>query len=504
MFLQPSTIKEIDFSSAFTQQYIENLRNEATRMGDQLMRVLLTSTENFQEVVVTEKTELKCIMPDSTGNCVSGSSRLLVMETVIPKSSDVSNMRRQRLTFGNWPDQAIRSESGHQLDERFSGTSVNNLATPSLTQEVMDLPSTTFSGHRCEKLSFSERVDSAAYPPLIQAVRDDQRAAVSGHHSNKQCASEGGMIPVYPPLVQAVTGDHLGPVIGHHHNEQLSSKSASNPAYPSFIQAVRSDQSTTVPGHQTENPSSSEGVANPDISPFNLALRDSSPRQVAKEKCSCGRKSNAPDSLLKHAFRDDQLTPAAIGQNAVGQWSSQRGSNLTCQPFMRAVRDNPAPPASANNATNVHQEQLEPLEHVLLSCKQLKIISRQHSWDTKGLKNSFQLQEEAIDHILLSCKRSEDRSGEHLPNEVRSNPAYPSLMQAVRDDPPKSIPDHHQSNEHVSSGTCSNPSYPPLMEAVRKDLPTRGTFYQSGKYSSSVNGSNLAYPSLDQAVRNDS
>ena len=418
-------------------------------MGDQLMRVLLTSTENSPGVFVTKKVELKSIMPYSTGNCASDSSHPLVIETVMPKSSDVSNMRRQHLTIGNWPDESVRSgkkrsEASQQLDEHFSGTSVNNLPSPSLIQEVLDIPSTTFTGRQCKELSsFNRRTGNAAYPPLMQAVRDDQRSAVSGHqgsfpaghHSDKQFASEGGAIPMYPPLVQAVRDNHVEPVIGHHHDEQLSGESANNPAYPPLMQAVRNDQPATDPGQQTENPSSNECKTNPDFSPFKHAFRNDSTRQVAEQKCSSRGKSYPADSSLIHAFSDHLPTSAAIRQNAVGQpQQSQSRSNQTCQPFMPVVTDNPAPSASENNATNVHLEQLEPLQHVLLSCKLLKMISRQRSWNANDQKNRFQLQEEAIDHILLSCKRSEDRSGQHRPNEGRSSPAYPSIIQAVRDD----------------------------------------------------------------------
>ena len=65
MILQPSVVSQTEYSVAFTLSHLENLRVQATNLGDQLMRVLLVSVPiNTQPVRCNiHKLEAKKVMP---------------------------------------------------------------------------------------------------------------------------------------------------------------------------------------------------------------------------------------------------------------------------------------------------------------------------------------------------------------------------------------------------------------------------------------------------------
>lgn len=409
--LQPSTIEEKELHLAFTQQYIEKMRNEATGVGDQLMRVLLVLTKNDHGDYAAEKKEVKSIMPDSFVDCSGNLCDTPVEETGMPKWCDASDLQHFP-AVGNRSDQVMRRsqtgpETGRQPDKFSSGTTINNPAYPPMMQAVLDAPPTPATHHQ------SDELPSSATP-------------------------------------------------------ESGSKSAGNPAYPTLIEAI------------TDNPRTTE---------------------------TCIQS------------QENRQSPSSASANDL---------ELECPPLTQAVKHDSAPPVLGNNLSNIPQEKLDPMQHILRSCKQLQIIHRQQSPDA-NLKKIIPLQEEAIQHLLLSCKHSNHQSEECLEN--KSNPTYPPIVQAVRDDPPTSATDH-QSQEQTSSeiisnqtypplleavkddpspfeerssnGCISNPAYPSLTQAVRNNSPTSATGHQSDKNSSNGSRSNPVYPSLTQAVRDDS
>ena len=96
--------------------FIEKLRNKAIEMGDQLMRVLLTSQKNGHGDYSILKVEVNSFMPESSTDC---ECHLPVMETGVPKCDDA---------FGNWPDQTLTEDEpgrgpGGRLQEDSNGLS---------------------------------------------------------------------------------------------------------------------------------------------------------------------------------------------------------------------------------------------------------------------------------------------------------------------------------------------------------------------------------------------
>ena len=65
MIQQAGNIDDEELHGAFTQCYLERLRAEAPDLGDQLMRILLTSKESASGDYDIEKVEVKKIMPRS-------------------------------------------------------------------------------------------------------------------------------------------------------------------------------------------------------------------------------------------------------------------------------------------------------------------------------------------------------------------------------------------------------------------------------------------------------
>ena len=356
MVLQPSTIDEKELHVAFSQQYIEKLRNGATRTGDQLMRILLTSTENGKGLIVTEKMQIMSIMPIANGYYTSCSIQQPVVETGLSKWPDASNSRH----FAG-PD------TGHQPEDHSS----SNQAHPPL---LLSRPDTRYQSE--DHSSVGGRPGNPTYPLLLQAVRD------------------------VPPRLDT----------DQRSEEQSSGVRTTTPAYPPLVQAVRENPSGSLISHQSEEQSSVAIVS---------------------------RESTAKNDLT--------------------------------------------PPVTETNLRYADQEQLDPLHHILLSCKQLKMIQRQHSLDA-NLNNNFELQREAIQHILLSCKQSGNQSEKHLANRKQNKPAHPTLMKADSDNSPTPVTGN-QSEENFPFETSSIPAYPFLMQAVRDDPFTSLTRQQSDEHS---------------------
>ena len=93
-------------------------------MGDQLMRVLLTSEKNGHGDYSILKVEVNNFMPYTDGEC-----RPPVMETGVPKCGDA---------FGNWPDQTLTEDEpglglglGRHLQEYSNGLSCANSSNSS-------------------------------------------------------------------------------------------------------------------------------------------------------------------------------------------------------------------------------------------------------------------------------------------------------------------------------------------------------------------------------------
>ena len=81
---QPGNIDGENLHEAFTQRYVETLKGEAPNLGDQLMRILLTSKESASGDYDVEKVEVKKTMPRSLEQIFT--CHPPVTETAMPKS----------------------------------------------------------------------------------------------------------------------------------------------------------------------------------------------------------------------------------------------------------------------------------------------------------------------------------------------------------------------------------------------------------------------------------
>ena len=246
MVLQPSTIEEREFHLGFSQQYIRQLRNEATRFGNQLMRVLLVCRATGQEEITTEKIEVDRIIPQSVEN---NSFAPETFQNQLPKT-------------GGLPSLFV----GRQPQEHSLSTSETNSAVISITQEV-NREAAESPGHDPVEHSFSDCVSNPAYSPIGQAAREDPATPVTEHQPDCHSSRTAGNNPAYPPIEQAVKEDSSTEDTGH---LPQSSANANNPAYPPSHQAVKEDSFARDTGHL---PQSGANANNPPYPPIHRAVR---------------------------------------------------------------------------------------------------------------------------------------------------------------------------------------------------------------------------------------
>lgn len=455
LVLQSSTIQETDFPLAFTQQYIYKVRNKALTVGGELMQVLLTSIEDHHGVVVTEKTALKSVMPYSVGECASSSSLRAVLET----GPSMSSLSKKHI---------FRQPDAHSQ----SRSSVDKTAPPSLTQDVMDIPTAKSKGLQSRECSVNESVNGPGRPAnslLRKAVRDELPTPVSALHTDRQFSCECEIDSAHPTAFTCLEFDRRCSGASKR-NLSLSSPSK---------HAVKNGRPNQCPEELSSRGRSNQAHSVPIQAVYNKQLKQSSSSQ---------RESDAPYPPLIEAVRRVSIA-SPNGHQLEGQSLSVRARSPTHAHQMHActVSDDPGLLRPENSSRNGDHEQLNPLQHVILSCKKLQKIQKIQSRDA-NLKESLQLQLNALDHILLSCRRPSDPSKEHSTSGSRRNPvyspnlqtlrhdpgesAYPLLTEAVKEGGPETLRDDPRnycspSNEYFSSGRDWKSPYPPLMEAIK-------------------------------------
>ena len=329
------------------------MRNEAPRMGDQLMRILLTLKENGPGLFAVEKVEVRGIMPHSIEHCTSGSSHPPVMETGAPKCSDTSDLLNVPFGRSCSEDPAVRDDqttlvTGHQSEEHTSegrpavtnpqsdDSSRSNPAYPPLMQAVKDNAPEPADGHQPTEQSSGTSVNNPEYPSMRQAVRDnDPPGPGTSHPSQAQLSGTSVHNPEYPPMMQAVRDDTPEPATSYSPEERSSGTSVSNREYPPMTQAVRDESSVPVIEHQSGERSSSAS-RNPTYPALGDAVRDDS---------SIASTSNATYPPLVQAVRNNPSASFTGYQSDLNHPSS-RNVNPTYPPAMQAVRDDPTAPVN--------------------------------------------------------------------------------------------------------------------------------------------------------------
>ena len=442
------------------------MRNKAIEMGDQLMRVLLTSKKNGHGDYSILKVEVNSFMPESSTDC---ECHLPVMETGVPKCDDA---------FGNWPDQTLTEDEpgrgpGGRLQEDSNGLSCANSSNSShlpLTPTVKsDQPAAVVG-------SYSSSNPNPAYPPMMQAVKDDKMTSVPGAHVQEQSFSKSGSSnPSYPPhlpLMQTVKSEQPAAVVGSY------STSNPNPAYPPMMQAVKDDKMTSVPGaHVQEQSFSKSGSSNPSYPPLMQAVNGNpSASSVTKNHTTCGDRSysNPAYPPVSDAVQNSPTAFGDPGNQITKHLATDNKENPPYPPTIQAVKPNTIFSGSDYQLENPPRTSGEskPAYPDLL-----------HAVRNDTIRNETASSE--------SC-----RSAEHSLTGDTISPAYPPIRKAVNDEPLPSTSGYNSPN-----GPGSNPPYPALMTAVQDNIPSSHTASESEECCATSNRSNQPYPPLIQAVQ---
>lgn len=403
------------------------MRNKAIEMGDQLMRVLLTSEKNGHGDYSILKVEVNNFMPYTDCEC-----RPPVMETGVPKCGDA---------FGNWPDQTLTEDEpglglglGRHLQEYSNGLSSANSSNSShlpLMQTVKsDQPAPAVG-------SYSTSNPNPAYPPTMQAVKDDKMTSVTGAQVQEQSFSKSGSSnPSYPPLMQAVNGNLSASSETKNHTT-CGDRSYSNPAYPPISHAVQdSPTAFGAPASQTREHLSTDNKKNPTypatINAVKLNTKFSGPDyQLENHPRTSSESSPAYPDLLQAAVRDDTIrNETASSESCRSAEHSLTGdtTNPAYPPIQKAVNDEPLPLTSGYNSPN--KTGSNPLYPALMTTVQ--------------------------DNIPSSNKASQSEECCTIGNS--SNQPYPPLIQAVQSFPPTPSTDQ-QPRASLSGLSVNNLEY---------------------------------------------
>ena len=442
------------------------MRNKAIEMGDQLMRVLLTSKKNGHGDYSILKVEVNIFMPESSTDC---ECHLPVMETGVPKCDDA---------FGNWPDQTLTEDEpgrgpGGRLQEDSNGLSCANSSNSS---HLPLMPTVTSDQPAAVVGSYSSSNPNPAYPPMMQAVKDDKMTSVPGAHVQEQSFSKSGSSnPSYPPhlpLMQTVKSEQPAAVVGSY------STSNPNPAYPPMMQAVKDDKMTSVPGaHVQEQSFSKSGSSNPSYPPLMQAVNGNpSASSVTKNHTTCGDRSysNPAYPPVSDAVQNSPTAFGDPGNQITKHLATDNKENPPYPPTIQAVKPNTIFSGSDYQLENPPRTSGEskPAYPDLL-----------HAVRNDTIRNETASSE--------SC-----RSAEHSLTGDTISPAYPPIRKAVNDEPLPSTSGYNSPN-----GPGSNPPYPALMTAVQDNIPSSHTASESEECCAISNRSNQPYPPLIQAVQ---
>ena len=244
MIQQAGNIDDDQLHGAFTQRYLQRLRAEAPVLGDQLMRILLTSKENVSGDYDVEKVEVKKTMPrslDESFPCHPPGT-----ETAMPKwpRADEQPVLSRSCSEDEGTSDIVSSEDCSSQE----GSSLTNedLSSSLLAQAPSGdhmASAVAFPSQHQEQLG--ENMSYPKYPPLLQAVNYGIAEPDIGGHT-----SQGGQSTAkYPPILQAVRNETEDPDSSQPNREQSFEAEQSKAKYPPLLLAVR---------NETEGPDSSQ------------------------------------------------------------------------------------------------------------------------------------------------------------------------------------------------------------------------------------------------------
>ena len=455
---QPGNIDDENLHVAFTQRYLETLRGEAPKLGDQLMRILLTSNENASGDYDVEKVEVKETMPYSLDQ--SCPCHPPVKETGMPKSPGAdeqpcAGVVYSRSCFEDQGTSCIVTGQGF-FQEDFSLRN-KELASSLLAQAPSSdhmTPTLAFPSQHEEQSG--EKMDYPKYPPLLQAVKDGTEEPDIGGHSPQHGQSKAK----YPPILQAVRNETGDPDSSQPNGEQSFQVGQSKAKYPPIFEAVRNepeDPDSTDSNHPNGEQSFEAGQSKAKYPPIFEAVRNEpeDPDITDSNHPNGERSFEAGQSKAKYppifeAVRNEPEDPDITDSNHPnGEQSFEAGqSKAKYPPIFEAVRNEPEDPDSTD---------------------------------------------------------SNHPNGEQSFEAGQSKAKYPPIFEAVRNEPedPDITDSNHPNGEQSFEAGQSKAKYPPMFEAVRNEPEDPDSSQPNGDQSAEVGQSKEKYPPISRAVRNE-
>lgn len=205
------------------------------------------------------------------------------------------------------------------------------------------------------------------YPSIVDALREDRL------HSVSDACCVGQILCEYPK-------DSVVPAVDEN-------KCAERPMMVGSCYAATSPSSTRA----RDLPVSGDSFMGQKCPPLHPSISTSHVVEPLSP-CKCGLTHSclgrATKGVASSSFTEDQR---------------QDESWQPYPPLLQAVRDNPGSfTEHLTNLCNQDVNNLQPTDHILLSCKKLNDIQRLSLHD--NLENSFELQNEVLHHLQLSCR----------------------------------------------------------------------------------------------------
>ena len=375
---QPGNIDGENLHEAFTQRYVETLRGEAPNLGDQLMRILLTSKESASGDYDVEKVEVKKTMPRSLDQ--SFPCHAPVTETAMPKSpgadeqpvlsrscsedqgtsclvtgqdcpfqesfslrnKDLSSSLLAQAPSGDHMASAVAFPSQHQeqLDENMSYPKYPPL--PQAVKCVIEEP--VIGGHTSQ-----DGQSKAKYPPILQAVRNETEGPDSTQPNGEQSCEAGQSKAKYPPILQAVWNETEGPDSSQANGEQSCEAGQSKVRYPPILQAVRNETGEPDSSQPNGEQPFEAGQSQAKYPPLCEAARNET------EESSLRYSNNPPCSPLSPANGNDQ-TPTLSSTTVGSEPYPPLVQAVNDQQVARATGELPPLTATSTGGTGTYRE----------------------------------------------------------------------------------------------------------------------------------------------------
>ena len=364
---QPGNIDGENLHEAFTQRYVETLRGEAPNLGDQLMRILLTSKEIASGDYDVEKVEVKKTMPrsldhsfpchppvtetampkspgadeqpvlarscseDRGTSCIVTGQDCLFQESFSLRNKDLSSSLLAQPPSGDHMASAMAFPSQHQEQ---LGENMSYPEYPPLLQAVKyDTEEPDIGAHISQ-----DGQSKAKYPPILQAVRNEVTEGPDSRQPNGEESCEAGQGKAkYPPIFEAARNETKEPDSSQPNGEQSCEAGQRKVRYPPILQAVRNETEEPDSSQTNGEQSLEAGQGKAKYPPIFEAARNETEEPDTGQPCG-------EHSRLQSSFRYSNNPPHSPLSPASGNVQTPTPSTTTSgsepyPPLVQAVND---------------------------------------------------------------------------------------------------------------------------------------------------------------------